>query len=386
MSMPWLSRFGAIARQISGIILTLTTVTTLASCQTTRADSLVNDAIPVQSNGADLNEMNDPTAPSESNLVHSSPLPFDHATNFSDGVALVRQGDRLSLITVDGTTAIALDPAIDNLAAFSDQRALAKVGEQYGYIDAAGAWVIDPQYAAATPFQAGLAAVQRQKYGFIDPQGNVVIALQYDWAAGFSDGLAAVKLGTIYGYVTPMGDRLMLPTVTDAWSFAEARAVARGLDDTWGYLDKTGDWAIAPQFDGAFDFAEQRGRVRQGSQWGFIDPAGTMVIAPQYSFALDFADGLAGVQLNQKWGFIDATGTVQIPPQFDYVQSFSGDRAAVLINGKYGFIDRTGTVVIAPEYDRVGTFQSGWAWVQTGDRWGYIDPIGTPWRGQHLQP
>src|ERR1041384_2177978 len=61
---------------------------------------------------------------------------------------------------------------------------------KWGYIDATGKLVIQPQYDCTFPFSEGLAAVcVGNKIGYIDTAGKLIIQPQYDFAYPFSDGL-----------------------------------------------------------------------------------------------------------------------------------------------------------------------------------------------------
>jgi len=69
----------------------------------------------------------------------------------------------------------------------------AKLGNQWGFIDPQGNWVIKPAYENAGPFFAGLAAVKTSTgWGYISPDGNLVIPAKYKRAEEFREGLARV--------------------------------------------------------------------------------------------------------------------------------------------------------------------------------------------------
>src|SRR5689334_14847220 len=69
--------------------------------------------------------------------------------------------------------------------------------------DAARRTTVAPEFAAASGFSEGLAAVQISTnesssgmWGFIDKTGNIVIAPKFERALAFSEGLAAVAIST----------------------------------------------------------------------------------------------------------------------------------------------------------------------------------------------
>lgn len=108
------------------------------------------------------------------------PLLFDAASDFADGLAAVRMGDRLGYIDHTGNlTVIVADPNVGISSQFTEDLAIARAGDYYGYIDRTGHWAIEVQFKQAKGFVDGLAAVQGgSKYGFINPQGEWMIEPQ----------------------------------------------------------------------------------------------------------------------------------------------------------------------------------------------------------------
>jgi len=76
---------------------------------------------------------------------------------------------------------------------------------EWGYIDRAGKFAINPQFRSASRFSDGLAAVQTEQsgpWGYIDKTGAVVINPQFDATNPFSEGLAAARIGDKWGYIS----------------------------------------------------------------------------------------------------------------------------------------------------------------------------------------
>ena len=104
----------------------------------------------------------------------TTPL-FDEARNFSDGMALVRIGDKWGYIDKsyfpmivpekEGLTKLAIEAPFDVAGDFSEGLAAVKVANKWGYIDKAGKIVINPQFEFAGSFLAGLAPVTSGKCG-----------------------------------------------------------------------------------------------------------------------------------------------------------------------------------------------------------------------------
>jgi hypothetical protein len=113
-------------------------------------------------------------------------------------------------------------------------------GGLWGFVNAAGATVIHPEYLAARAFREGLAAVRLvEKWGFVDTSGEMRITPLYEECGDFSEGLAAVRW---YG--------------------------------RWGYIGRTGSFVIQPRFQEAGPFRGGRAEVRLGSRTGFVGKSG----------------------------------------------------------------------------------------------------------------
>ena len=235
----------------------------------------------------------------------------------------------------------------------------------WGFIDATGAWVVQPQYEWVASFSEDLAAVLGDQYGFIARDGAVAIPLEFSGVDSFSEGLAAVFLtgqnGNRWGYIDQTGAVVIEPRFNAAEPFSEGLAVVRG-EAGLGYIDQTGAWVIEPRSDYASSFSEglaavwldsdqlESGHIartvalavppRPVGKWGYVDRSGSFVIEPQFDTAGDFSEGLAAVQVDAGWGYIDQTGAVVIEPRFKDARPFAEGLAAVWSGLKRGYIDQ----------------------------------------------
>jgi len=71
----------------------------------------------------------------------------------------------------------------DEVDHFSEGLALVKVGNRYGFIDRDGKMVINPQFSAARGFSEALAPVMISEgsnsiYGFVNKRGKLVFTLK----------------------------------------------------------------------------------------------------------------------------------------------------------------------------------------------------------------
>jgi hypothetical protein len=233
----------------------------------------------------------------------------------------------------------------------------------YGYMDKTGSAVIEARFDSAWDFAEGLAAVSSgDDSGFIDTSGNWVIKLPPGlmlWqtsipgsdprsltsSCSFSEGLAIV-------WEMHYADPNKPPS--------EANPPARRC----GYIDKTGKVMIEPQFDEAALFHEGLAAVSvkkdEVTEWGYIDPNGKWVIEPQFDGVGNFSEGLATVGSSETAGggsildwhcaYIDRTGKAVIslePGQSPH--DFSGGIAEVdggPAAARYmTYIDKAGKVI-----------------------------------------
>lgn len=78
----------------------------------------------------------------------------------------------------------------------SDQPAAVKKNGKWGFVDHAGAWVIEPKYQDAGSFSGGFAPVQTASgWGYINQNNELVIADEFSAAKNFQNGIAPVQDG-----------------------------------------------------------------------------------------------------------------------------------------------------------------------------------------------
>jgi hypothetical protein len=298
---------------------------------------------------------------------------------------------------------------------------------QWGYIDRAGKWVIQPRFEAAWSFVEGLATVKLDgKRGYIDETGSTVIEPQFTEAYNFSGGLARVATGppplpgsgrhfetaSDYGFIDKTG-RMVIPATWDAaGGFSEGLAAVM-RDSACGFIDTTGELAIPLKFDVVGPFSEGLAQASVDGKCGYIDKTGNWIISPQYEGSLlpsgvlpygmwwamggRFTSGLAPVYVDagpaQGGGtcqYIDQTGKKAFGQVFQYGGEFSEGLAPVCVDDKWGFIDTSGRMVIEPQYGPPSGepffyfylepdhgFHSGLAPVAIDGKLGYIDHSGT---------
>ena len=329
-----------------------------------------------------------PIATAQGNVEWAVEAIYDNVRPFSEGLAVVRLGDKWGFINADGSVAIPL--SYDFVFPFSEGLAVVSKGGQWvlegyedsggvyrggqwGFIDKTGAEVIPLIYDRGTAsFSEGLAVVVKdEKYGYIDKAGTVVLPLVYDYAGPFSEGLAFVS-------------------VVDEDAHPDDVYYGIGFGYINYYIDKTGETRIHgilvndhpgySKFYNGSQFVEGFALVgwTDTTARAIIDKEGNLIQASQViepikegmAIYADFAGGPEGLM-----GYINTQGEVVIPELYIIARSFSESLAAVATAKdwivKFGYINKGGNEVIPFVYDHAASFSEGLAWVNKGGRWNY---------------
>ena len=248
---------------------------------------------------------------------------------------------------IDKTGAYIIKPETEVTPAgdFSEGLAVVRIGEKYGYVDKTGTVVIEPRFDEANGFSEGLAV-----RGVKIDTGSAPSGLPMKAVSGtaistrpgntssnrssikqghFSDGLAPVCMGEKWGYIDKNGTVVITPAFYWADEFSDGMAVVttREGGSGWSYIDTAGTLVVDPfKYDELRKFSEGLAAVRgQSGKWGYVDKKGTPVIALTFVAAGDFSEGLAAAGRDGKWGYIDKTGNFVLVPQFETLSVLIGD-------------------------------------------------------------
>ena len=216
---------------------------------------------------------------------------------------------------------------------------------RWGYIDADGAFAIQPAFIEAYEFSEGLAVVRVQdlavsdqrgwRYGYVDRSGALAIPARFDKAFEFSEGLARVGVQDSYGFITRDGKWLAEASFEEAGDFHEGMAAVK-VAGRWGCIDRQGRMAIPAEFARISRFSEGLAVAsRSGKLGGYIDTSGRLIIEERFGVAWPFADGRARVQIGASgwdWAYIDRAGKPVITRHVKQGWSFS-EGLALIGNG-----------------------------------------------------
>ena len=292
-------------------------------------------------------------------------------------------------------------------------------GNLYGFINASGKFVIEPQYARVGSFSCGWILVQEkgengkikfidknnrsgmeidpdnladycfyydrltfkdgEKYGKYDNKFNVAVAPDYKYLDVTADNgysRFSTEEGKA-GYVDKNGKIAIEAKFNGAGDFADGIAVASELDGDdniiVGVINAKGKYVIEPKKDRRYwNLGEGRLSYREGEDYkrGLLDKNGNVLLEPKYDYMYPFSCGLALVETDRKYAFINTKGQ-EVLSDYYSATSFVEDMAWVMKDedSKIELIDKRGNVLLTLEEDeRPNDFHNGLALITT-EKW-----------------
>jgi len=158
---------------------------------------------------------------------------------FMNGLAVIRKNGKQGYIDKNGKEVI---PCIyESASNFSEGIALVRNDVDFaGYIDKKGNEVIPCIYERADDFSEGLALVSKEEIEFfINNKGEKVFSCPDYNGDGFHEGYASVGRGNNYGFIDKHGKEVVPRIYRQVSDFSEGLA-AVCKDGIWGYVDTKG--------------------------------------------------------------------------------------------------------------------------------------------------
>jgi hypothetical protein len=115
---------------------------------------------------------------------------------------------------IDATGCFAFEGSFDDANSFSEDRAVVKRDNRFGFIDTDGRMRIECRFTLACDFSEGVARVTEKESrvgfappsGFIDVDGQMIIQPAFYSAESFRDGLCLVTTENSIGYINKVGE------------------------------------------------------------------------------------------------------------------------------------------------------------------------------------
>jgi hypothetical protein len=216
------------------------------------------------------------------------------------------------------------------------------VGQKWGYIDASGKTIIEPQFFSAGDFFEGLAPVRQDGYyGFIDTDGKFRIPAVYDYARTFQGDLAEVWIKGKKSYINRKGQQPFAAyyVKTDGFRQDDNFAIVTTGSGKVGLLHRDGKLILDTIYDNIKD-------LREGMYW----VSRNLKTQQTFSFYDPLADSVITYKSSNYTALADTNGIVREGIQrFNlYNKAYSGGYALVNLDWSHNsraIIDRKGNMV-----------------------------------------
>jgi hypothetical protein len=307
---------------------------------------------------------------------------FDHADNFSEGLAFVW--------------------SVENE---SEARKNIPLGEQYysyeminnsitGIIDSTGTYIVTPRlnFKKRTDYKNGIATIIiNHSVRIINKKGEIIKPYDplYDseYRKILLKGIDTITTHKFF-YLNAYREAVYGPY--DGMEEFSENLGAVCVGGKWGYINRRGEMVIEPQYKNAGPFINGHAVVydefqaddeKQKRMYAVIDTLGNIIMQSYHGSFTYYSEGLGIYTEKDKngklvYGFVDSTGSVIIPAKYEHATGFHEGLCAVKENGKEGYINNKGEWVIKPEYDFCGGFKFGTALVVENNKYGIIDKQG----------
>lgn len=339
---------------------------------------------------------------------------FDKGSEFTYGMAGVKDGDKYKIINQRGKTLVekedgVLSPLSDKLIRYEKLaneiltnentteaiESLAESGKTLkstGIINIDGEVVVEPgRYdVISSDIGDGYILVQKNKlYGLLDPDGNEIVPCEYTSIGTMNEGFIPVSKGNLCGALNEKGEVIVPIEYFYVGPMNEGVAPAR-LDETGiGFLDKEGAWAIMPDFDGVTEMNKGFAFARKDGKHIIIDKEGNEIeseINFENNISINgFSDsGLAVVDIldgeSKYMSVINTKGEeIKNLEKKDYASlevSPSGLIVSVNQEGKKGLLKEDGSVILEEEYSDIRVISKDVILVDKDGTYSYLDSTG----------
>lgn len=320
--------------------------------------------------------------------------PFTYIGDFSDGIApyavngtLNYAGDwesnqvmnaKWGYIAQDGK--FLTEPVFDEASNFSNGVAMVKQKGLYGLINPKMDFVIKPEYVELSfSTLSGFIKVadRKDRYGLIDTNGRILASIEYDKISPYVEDRAKVLIGAGYGFLNRNGELIVAPNFSDALDYSEGMA-AVCKDKLWGYLNLQGKQEILPVTSYVGNFKNGLAPALRDGKMAYINKDARIIVPPVYNEAAEFKNGLAIVAANTGKGLIDSTGKVLLEPKFEDISLTSIPHLVVIkTSGEWKVWNvKTKKIISKKSYLEWGNFSEGKATVKGKDFYNYADSNG----------
>lgn len=230
---------------------------------------------------------------------------------------------------------------------------------QWGYVDPAGKFVIQPIYDRVAEFESDGLAIVRQgdKYGLINKGGVKVVTPEWDWIEPANDDLVRVLAKGQARQTVDSAGKLLFGEPSVTGNFGSGLAPYRNEAGLFGYVNRAGEVVIPAQFRSTYAFHDGKAVVKTGEgSYAVIDATGKRLGEFSANWADSVSEGLIAFDdsATHRSGYVSVTGQVVLPATFDRAWPFKDGLAVVSTSDSYpplkGLINTRGEFVIPEAY------------------------------------
>ena len=304
---------------------------------------------------------------------------YDDVYNFKDGVACVMKDGKYGCIRISGEEIV---PCIcdDIIYEFCEGLACVKIDGKYGCINVQGEEVLPCVYEESFYFHDGLACVKRDnKYGCINIQGEDLIPYIYDYHFDFEDGLASVTKHGLYGLIDMTGKEVISCQYQERLHFHHGLALTQ-KNDMYGCIDLHGKEIIPFLYKSIRQLNKDTFIVERDNSFGLLSSSGTEIVPCQYERMWAGSDcNMICISHNGRYGVMSSQGQIIIPCKYDNedllarLERNSEEFIRVKQNGFYGLINKSGKIIVPCRYRNIEYFTESLSKIWNESRWMLIN-------------
>lgn len=167
---------------------------------------------------------------------------YDYASNFKNGVAAVKKGEKWALINAQEqqiTDYVFDDIVLDEFDTCCNAGVIfVKKDGKYYMANPQGGKITEQAFDDVRPFVSAepAAVCISGKWGFIDTAGQIVIEPQYENAKSFNIGIGAICVDGLWGYINNVGTQRIKNEFEDCLSFSANGITAVKEKGEWKYI------------------------------------------------------------------------------------------------------------------------------------------------------
>jgi hypothetical protein len=195
-----------------------------------------------------------------------------------------------------------------------------------GYIDNTGRIIASAENDHVYPMtEEGALIKNKNRYGFINRKGDFLAHVEYRNLLPLCDTslLVGQNEEKKWGALSMTDGTEKIPFTYDSLTYEGDGILAYEVDDKYGLVTADGNVLTQAIYQKIGTGGNDRFPAKKDGRWLYLDSTGKEVISldEDVDEALSFQNGMAAVKKNGKWGLINTDGTWKVQPQYDEMKS-----------------------------------------------------------------